>query len=224
MPMELSTGDGAPNGLMPLELLGDPNSPPEIKPWAKDVTPIEIAVATPTQTIETPTPPGEKEKPSPSVSNGAPQQSTSASSPQSESKPTEASSEELLLAPAVATPQNNQTEIKADPQVQLASAELPSATSGSSVSGSGSPIFVGNIPPRYPDVAVQNRWEGDVMLLLHIDAYGRVFKVEVLHGSGHAVLDEEAVAAIRRWIGQPAKRNGVPVESTAQLPVHFRLN
>ena len=90
-------------------------------------------------------------------------------------------------------------------------------------SGGGSPSFVGNLPPRYPDVAVQNRWEGDVMLLLHIDTRGRVVQVEILHGSGHAVLDNEAAGAIGHWIGKPAKRDGMPVESTAQLPVHFRL-
>ena len=35
MQLDLSTGDGSPNGLLPLEMVGDPNSPSEIKPWAQ---------------------------------------------------------------------------------------------------------------------------------------------------------------------------------------------
>lgn len=242
MQLDLSTGDGAPNGLLPLQMLGDPNSPPEIKPWTKDTMPIEIAVVAPPQLIETPAPVGAKEKSSPAASDDMPPRepttsSTTTAQIPAEIPPAEVHTAEMFPAPAVAKPpgkatqsdrnvvQSNrqQTGAKTDSQVQLTGTDQPSPTDGSSPSGVGSPSFVGNLPPRYPDVAVQNRWEGDVMLLLHIDTKGRVIKVEVLHGSGHTVLDDEAAAAIQHWVGQPAQRDGLPVESTAQLPVHFRL-
>jgi TonB family protein len=80
-----------------------------------------------------------------------------------------------------------------------------------------------NRPPRYPDIAKQNRWEGTVLLKLSIDAQGRVTDVAVLRSSGHPVLDAEAAAAVRIWRGEPALQDGQPVASEEQLPVRFRL-
>lgn len=80
-----------------------------------------------------------------------------------------------------------------------------------------------NRPPRYPDIARRNRWEGTVLLKLSIDTQGRVTHVEVATSSGFSVLDAEAVAAVRIWRGEPARRDGVAVESEEYLPVRFRL-
>lgn len=80
-----------------------------------------------------------------------------------------------------------------------------------------------NRPPRYPDIARQNRWQGTVLLKLAIDAAGRVTDVQVERSSGYALLDAEAAAAVRIWRGEPALRDGVPVASVEYLPVRFRL-
>jgi protein TonB len=80
-----------------------------------------------------------------------------------------------------------------------------------------------NRPPRYPDIAKRNRWEGTVLLKLFIDAEGRVTDVEVLRSSGYPVLDAEAAAAVRIWRGEPALLDGRAVASEETLPVKFRL-
>lgn len=80
-----------------------------------------------------------------------------------------------------------------------------------------------NRPPRYPDVAKRNRWEGTVLLKLFIDAEGRVTDVAVLRSSGYPVLDAEAAAAVRIWRGEPAVLDGRAVASEETLPVKFRL-
>ena len=80
-----------------------------------------------------------------------------------------------------------------------------------------------NRPPRYPDIARQNRWEGTVLLRLSIDAQGRVTNVEVARSSGYPVLDAEAAAAVRIWRGEPAMVDGVAVPSEENLPVRFRM-
>ena len=80
-----------------------------------------------------------------------------------------------------------------------------------------------NRPPRYPDIARQNLWEGTVLLKLSIDAQGRVTNVQVARSSGYAVLDAEAAAAVRIWRGEPAVVDGVAVPSEENLPVRFRL-
>lgn len=80
-----------------------------------------------------------------------------------------------------------------------------------------------NRPPRYPDIARQNRWEGTVLLKLTIDAQGRVTTVQVVTSSGFPVLDAEAATAVRIWRGEPATRDGVAIESEEYLPVRFKL-
>ena len=85
------------------------------------------------------------------------------------------------------------------------------------------PKFAGNRPPNYPLVAQQRGWEGTVLLALAIDERGQVTAVTIERSSGYAVLDAEAVAAIRQWRGEPATRNGEPVATEETLPVRFRL-
>lgn len=85
------------------------------------------------------------------------------------------------------------------------------------------PRFAGNRPPSYPALARRNRWEGNVLLRLFIDANGAVTKVEVVRSSGHPILDAEAAATVRTWRGSPATLDGRPVPTTEELPVHFRL-
>lgn len=78
-------------------------------------------------------------------------------------------------------------------------------------------------PPEYPAEAVRDRLEGTVMLRLEIDSAGHVAEVEVVESSGHAPLDRAAVAAVRQWHGQPARRFGRATASVEVLPIRFRL-
>jgi protein TonB len=47
--------------------------------------------------------------------------------------------------------------------------------------------------------------------------------VLVKQSSGHAVLDEAALAAVRAWRFEPATLNGAPVEAEAEVPIRFKL-
>lgn len=85
------------------------------------------------------------------------------------------------------------------------------------------PAFDGNRPPDYPAEAIARGIEGTVVLRLTIDEQGRVIEVEVARSSGHAILDEAAVAAVRSWRGRPARRGGRAVRVRQLLPIRFRL-
>jgi protein TonB len=84
------------------------------------------------------------------------------------------------------------------------------------------PLFAGNAPPEYPALAQQNGWHGTVVLRLRIDADGRVTDVRILTSSGYEILDAAAVNAVRRWRGEPARRNGKPIATEETQPVVFR--
>ncbi|MCA9122940.1 MAG: energy transducer TonB [Planctomycetaceae bacterium] len=85
------------------------------------------------------------------------------------------------------------------------------------------PSFTSSPPPTYPAVAIQNRWEGTVLLRVQISASGMVDEVEVAKSSGYPVLDGAAVNAVRRWSGSPATSNGRDVATIELLPVRFTL-
>jgi protein TonB len=77
--------------------------------------------------------------------------------------------------------------------------------------------------PRYPEIARERGWEGVVLLTVGVAADGRAETIAVGRSSGHAVLDQAALEAVRRWRFAPARRAGVPVAGTAAVPIRFRL-
>jgi len=86
------------------------------------------------------------------------------------------------------------------------------------------PHLLKNVPPTYPPQAVVNRWEGTVMLRLHIAANGSVTNVEMVSSSGHHILDVEAIRSVRNWRFASGKRDGRAVAATVRLPVQFVLD
>jgi protein TonB len=83
--------------------------------------------------------------------------------------------------------------------------------------------YLNNPRPEYPSTARNMSWEGKVILKVHVIANGSVGGVSVAHSSGHEILDEAAMKAVRQWKFVPAKRDGVAVESHVHVPINFNL-
>ncbi len=62
-----------------------------------------------------------------------------------------------------------------------------------------------------------------VLLSVLVDALGRVSELRVERSSGSRVLDEAAVAAVRRWTFEPGRRGAEAVESWVRIPLRFHL-
>ena len=77
--------------------------------------------------------------------------------------------------------------------------------------------------PDYPPQAREREEEGDVVLLLTVDAAGRVANVAVKRGSGYRDLDRAAREAAHGWLFIPAHRGDQTEESTFRRTVRFRL-
>jgi protein TonB len=75
--------------------------------------------------------------------------------------------------------------------------------------------------PAYPALARQARVSGTVQLLGVIAKDGTVQKLQVL--SGHPLLIDAAVSAVRQWVYRPTLLNGEPVEVICPIDVHFTL-
>jgi TonB family protein len=79
-------------------------------------------------------------------------------------------------------------------------------------------------PPVYPRDALDKGVSGKVLLLVDVDAAGRVSDVALSgHGSGDAALDQAAMAAARQWRFVPAKARGRAIASRMKIPVNFDL-
>jgi len=77
--------------------------------------------------------------------------------------------------------------------------------------------------PRYPSIARRRGIEGRVILRVHVGPEGRARTVEIAESSTHSILDEAAAAALKRWTFEPARRGGVAIAATVDVPISFRL-
>ena len=96
------------------------------------------------------------------------------------------------------------------------------AGEGGSLGGVGESVSaVWNPRPDYPERARRARWEGTVEMELMILLDGGVESVRILSSSGHDLLDEAALNAVRRWRFSP--RPGTGGATRHVVPVTFVL-
>jgi protein TonB len=82
--------------------------------------------------------------------------------------------------------------------------------------------LVRRVMPEYPALARNMRVSGTVGLHGTIARDGSVRDLKVL--SGHPLLVQAALAAVRQWLYAPTLLNGEPVEVSAPIQVHFKLD
>lgn len=77
--------------------------------------------------------------------------------------------------------------------------------------------------PAYPPLSRRLNEEGKVVLRVELDEQGHVSAARVATTSGFARLDESALAAVKTWRCNPARRDGQPVRAVALQPFKFVL-
>jgi len=82
-------------------------------------------------------------------------------------------------------------------------------------------MLIRQVPPTYPPLAKQARVSGEVRLRLVVGTDGAVKEVTVV--SGHPLLIQAAIDAVRQWLYRPTVVNGVPVEVLTEVAVNFTL-
>ena len=79
------------------------------------------------------------------------------------------------------------------------------------------------IRPVYPLEARQRGESGRVVAVVHVTDAGRVARVEIAEGSGHAALDRAARAALLAARFDPARRGAAAVPARVRLTIIFEL-
>lgn len=122
-------------------------------------------------------------------------------------------------APVVASPQN----IPAAAEVTAASPPMAAPVPSAAVADV--PPRVADAPrPAYPRAARQRGLQGVVTLSVQVAEDGVPVAVAVKSSSGHAILDDAALAAVRNWRFVPGRRGNQPVAAAVELPVRFALD
>jgi protein TonB len=81
--------------------------------------------------------------------------------------------------------------------------------------------LVNRVQPIYPPLARQTRISGTVKLHAIIGKNGNVDQLQVV--SGHPLLVQAALDAVRQWRYQPTLLNGEPVDVDTEIDVIFSL-
>ena len=154
-------------------------------------------------------------EPSPAVSRIA--SASSAASPATPAAP--GGREESVPSPATESP------VPVPPTVAAITSVGP-LTGGAALPTDRGAVPLGgsvNAPPRYPYLARARAQEGQVVVRVEVDAAGSVHTIAIARSSGFALLDDAALGTVRRWRFEPARRSGVAVTATLDVPISFRL-
>jgi TonB family protein len=89
-------------------------------------------------------------------------------------------------------------------------------------SGVDAPRVIREVRALYTDEARRRGIEGDVVLELIVTQAGTVDRVRVVRGLG-AGLDQSAIAAVKQWRFEPARRQGAPVDVVVDISIEFRM-
>jgi protein TonB len=83
--------------------------------------------------------------------------------------------------------------------------------------------LVAGLKPEYPVLARRRGYEGRVVVLASVRSSGAVARASVVESSGYRVLDAAALTAVKRWRLLPARRAGVAVKGSIEIPFDFVL-
>jgi periplasmic protein TonB len=82
--------------------------------------------------------------------------------------------------------------------------------------------LIRQVKPPYPPLAKQARIQGAVVLEAVISKQGGVENLRVI--SGHPLLIQAALDAVKQWKYKPTLLNGEPVEVVTTVTVNFNLS
>ena len=84
--------------------------------------------------------------------------------------------------------------------------------------------YLNNPPPSYPEKARLRRQQGTVLLDVRVKTDGKPRNIAIEKSSGHHLLDEKALATVRRWEFVPARIGSKAIEENVEVPIKFQIN
>ena len=91
-------------------------------------------------------------------------------------------------------------------------------------SGTSQLIPIVKVAPRCPREASMSGTNGSVLMLLNVNASGKLDKVIIKQAKPARMFNTEASRAVRRWQFKPKTVDGVAVDQMGELLVEFECN
>jgi protein TonB len=88
-------------------------------------------------------------------------------------------------------------------------------------SGVAAGLKIHDVDPVYPQMAKIAHIQGDVTLSAKISKTGSIEDLKIV--SGHPLLAQAAMEAVKQWKYKPYGLNGEPVEIETTILVHFHM-
>jgi len=82
-------------------------------------------------------------------------------------------------------------------------------------------LLVHKVTPQYPPIAKSARVQGAVVLQASIGKDGTIQNLKVV--SGHPMLSQAAIEAVKQWKYKPYFLNGQPVDVDTTITLNFTL-
>lgn len=182
----------------------------EVAPPPPERQPAPTAPVTPRSSVARPRP-----KPPQRAQNTAPQLEVNPS--------TEiATANEAAIPTAPETPPPPKNEVVPSSGLPRAPvAPVPSAHGPLTVLAT--PRYRSNPRPEYPLPCRRRHEEGEVRVAVTVSPDGRPLRVLLAKSSGHVLLDQAAIDAVRGWTFEPARASELAVASEVVVPVRFSL-
>jgi TonB family protein len=79
------------------------------------------------------------------------------------------------------------------------------------------------VKPRYPETLKSQSIEGDVVVMVSLDATGKVAAVKIVKAAAQPELNESAKQAALQEEFEPARKNGEAVPTSITFTYRFRL-
>lgn len=83
--------------------------------------------------------------------------------------------------------------------------------------------YLHNPAPAYPMLARRMGWQGKVIVSVEVMSTGVAGQVKLQQSSGHEVLDDAALQAVRAWRFSAARQAGLLVNKWFLVPIPFIL-
>jgi protein TonB len=136
-------------------------------------------------------------------------------------------SESPVVRPAAYAPSNSNAPAASGPADGSAViAPLPAAPAAAPAVPSAIDVVPAKLVKRVTPVApasIATKTRGEVVLRFEIGENGKVSQIEVVESTPQGVFDEAARDAVRKWVYEPRKENGVAVSSMAQARLVFDI-
>jgi protein TonB len=185
----------------------------EAQPLLMEVSMIAMSAPKPSATPPKPTPPPPEKKPQPKKPEIKPKKIPPVVQKSPDFAPVEQTAEPKPVQETPPSSSNNTSTSK----------PATSSTDEQFTEANYKANYAHNPKPEYPTLAKSREWQGKVLLRVKVTATGLSDEVEVDRSSGHDILDDAAIDAVKQWRFTPARRGDTAIVSSVIVPIVFSL-